>query len=236
MVGTSQTRGEEVYRRMRDDILSRRFGPGDKLPFAMLTKRYESSASVIREGLARLVEQGLACSEPQQGYRVAAVSVADLRDLTMARRAVETQALRLSLEHGDLAWESTLVASIHALERTPVIHGDGEMNPDWPELHRRFHEVLLDGCPSRRLIATALALRDSAELYRRWSAPADDDGHRDLDTEHRAIADAALSRDADLACELLAAHLQATADLLVARGLAEGFLDEPVADVRVAGG
>ncbi len=219
---------------MRDDILAGEFRPGDKLPFAMLTDRYESSASVIREGLARLVEQGLAHSEPQQGYRVASVSVADLCDLTMARKAVETQALRLSLEHGDLAWESALVATIHALERTPLPPVDAPSENDWGDLHRRFHEVLLEGCPSSRLVATALALRDSAELYRRWSAPANDGGKRDLNREHRAIADAALSRDADLACRLLAEHLQKTADLLVQRGLAEGFLDDPATDATVA--
>ena len=53
MAGSSQTRGDEVFRRMRDDIVAGEFKPGQKLPFAMLTERYESSASVIREGLAR---------------------------------------------------------------------------------------------------------------------------------------------------------------------------------------
>ncbi len=222
MATSSQTRGEAVYQQMRDDIVKGVFRPGQKLPFAVLTDRYESSASVIREGLARLVEQGLAQSEPQQGYRVASVSVSDLRDLTLARQAVETQALRLSIEHGDLAWESSVVATIHALERTPV------MTDGWAELHRRFHEVLLEGVPSKRLIATALGMRDSAELYRRWSAHADDGGERDVDGEHRAIADATLARDPDRACALLSEHLQTTADLLVQRGLAEGFLEEPV--------
>ncbi len=229
MATSSQTRGEAVYQQMRDDIFEGVFRPGQKLPFAVLTARYESSASVIREGLARLVEQGLAHSEPQQGYRVASVSVNDLRDLTMARQAVETQALRLSLEHGDLDWESSVVATIHALERT---EGPGEA---WGELHRRFHQVLLEGCPSKRLIATALCMRDSAELYRRWSAPADNDGKRDLNGEHRAIADAALDRDVERACTLLCEHLQTTADILIQRGLAEGFLQEPLTEASLVG-
>lgn len=228
MATGSQTRGEAVYQQMRDDIVEGVFRPGEKLPFAVLTERYESSASVIREGLARLVEQGLANSEPQQGYRVASVSVTDLRDLTMARQAIETQALRLSLEHGDLAWESSVVATIHALERTP------ERAKEWSGLHRRFHEVLLACCPSKRLIATALGMRDSAELYRRWSVPVNNGGTRDLAGEHRAIADAAIERDVERACSLLSDHLQTTADLLVQRGLAEGFLEDPLADASLA--
>ena len=210
---------------MRSDIVAGEFRPGSKLRFAMLTGRYESSASVIREGLARLVEQGLVLSEPQQGYRVAPVSIRDLKDLTLARCAVETQALRLSLEHGDLAWESSLVAAIHALERTPVGSRPSPGDP-WPVVHRRFHEILLEGCPSQRLINTALGLRDAAELYRRWSVPADDNGNRDLNQEHRAIADAAINRDAESACSLLEEHLNLTARLLLERGLQEGFLED----------
>ena len=225
MASTTATRGEEVYQRMRSDIVAGEFRPGSKLRFAMLTGRYESSASVIREGLARLVEQGLVLSEPQQGYRVAPVSIRDLKDLTLARCAVESQALRLSLEHGDLAWESSLVAAIHALERTPVGSRPSPGDP-WPVVHRRFHEILLEGCPSQRLINTALGLRDAGELYRRWSVPADDNGNRDLNQEHRAIADAAINRDAESACSLLEEHLNLTARLLVERGLQEGFLED----------
>ena len=225
MASTTATRGEEVYQRVRSDIVAGEFRPGSKLRFAMLTGRYESSASVIREGLARLVEQGLVLSEPQQGYRVAPVSIRDLKDLTLARCAVESQTLRLSLEHGDLAWESSLVAAIHALERTPVGSKPSPGDP-WPVVHRRFHEILLEGCPSKRLINTALGLRDAAELYRRWSVPADDNGNRDLNQEHRAIADAAINRDAESACSLLEEHLNLTARLLVERGLQEGFLED----------
>lgn len=225
MASTTATRGEEVYQRVRSDIVAGEFRPGSKLRFAMLTGRYESSASVIREGLARLVEQGLVLSEPQQGYRVAPVSIRDLKDLTLARCAVESQTLRLSLEHGDLAWESSLVAAIHALERTPVGSKPSPGDP-WPVVHRRFHEILLEGCPSKRLINTALGLRDAAELYRRWSVPADDNGNRDLNQEHRAIADAAINRDAESACSLLEEHLNLTARLLLERGLQEGFLED----------
>ncbi|WP_419838807.1 GntR family transcriptional regulator [Candidatus Poriferisodalis sp.] len=225
MASTTATRGEEVYQRVRSDIVAGEFRPGSKLRFAMLTGRYESSASVIREGLARLVEQGLVLSEPQQGYRVAPVSIRDLKDLTLARCAVESQTLRLSLEHGDLAWESSLVAAIHALERTPVGSKPSPGDP-WPVVHRRFHEILLEGCPSQRLINTALGLRDAAELYRRWSVPADDNGNRDLNQEHRAIADAAINRDTESACKLLEEHLNLTARLLVERGLQEGFLED----------
>jgi DNA-binding GntR family transcriptional regulator len=73
---------------------------------------------------------------------------------------------------------------------------------------------LLDGCRNSRILATATALRDSAELYRQWSAPQHDRG-RDIAAEHKAILDASVERHAELACELLAAHIQRTTDALL---------------------
>ena len=114
------TRTERVYTQLRRDILNGELQPGARLPFAELSERYGGSMSAIREGLQRLVEQGLVVSEPQLGFRVVALSVEDLVDLTVARCEIEGLALRFAVEHGDLAWESEIVASLYALEHTPL--------------------------------------------------------------------------------------------------------------------
>lgn len=221
----AQTRTQEVYARLRDDILSGRLLPGARLPFAELGARYESSTSAIREGLQRLVEQGLVVSEPQFGFRVVTLSVADLEDLTTARCEIEGLALRYSLEHGDLAWEARVVAAWHTLERTPQRTGDSDdpaaadaLAADWSVAHRAFHESLISGCPNRRIHAAASELRDAAELYRHWSwraAAARSGIRRDTDAEHRALVDAVLQRDAGRAVGLLHEHLTTTTRLLV---------------------
>lgn len=214
------TRTEEVYARLRDDIMSGRLLPGEKLPFADLSARYECSTSAIREGLQRLVEQGLVTSEPQLGFRVITLSVADLLDLTDARCDIEGLALRYSIEHGDLAWEAGVVAAWHTLERTGVEVGarGGGLGADWTVAHRAFHDSLIAGCPNRRIRAAAIELRDTAELYRHWSwqvAGGVDGGHRDVASEHEALVDAVLQRDAGRAVELLHEHLTTTTRLLV---------------------
>lgn len=214
------TRTEEVYARLRDDIMSGRLLPGEKLPFADLSARYESSTSAIREGLQRLVEQGLVTSEPQLGFRVVTLSVADLLDLTTARCDIEGLALRYSIEHGDLAWEAGVVAAWHTLERTPFEGAatGGALAAGWTVAHRAFHDSLISGCPNRRIRSTAIELRDAAELYRHWSwqaAVAESSGHRDVAAEHGALVDAVLQRDAGRAVELLHEHLTTTTRLLV---------------------
>jgi DNA-binding GntR family transcriptional regulator len=197
---------------LRADILSGRLLPGTKLRFADLIERYDCSTSVVREGLTRLTEQGLVQAEPQHGFHVTSLSLDDLDDLTTARCELEGLVLRKSIEHGDIAWESEIVAAHHALDRTPM-ESEGDpalLTEEWTQLHSRFHRALLAACPNQRLLNMALSLRDAAELYRRWSRPLGHDDHRDVRGEHRALVEAALRGDASEAVRLLEAHLRRT--------------------------
>lgn len=171
---------------------------------------------VLREALTRLTGEGLVESEPQYGFRVRALSTDDLRHLTEARRAIETLVLRQAIEHGGIGWESEVLAAHHRLERTPQMAVDdpSRLSDDWATAHAAFHRVLLSGCPNPRLLAIAESLRESAELYRRWSVPLDH-SHRDIPAEHRGVLDAILSHDADVAAARLEAHIQRTTDILL---------------------
>ena len=210
------TRAERVYSELRGDILAGRQRPGSRLPFADLAARYEASMGVIREVLTRLTAEGLVESEPQYGFRVVPLSVADLNHLTDARAAIETLVLGQAVEHGDVAWESQVLAAHHRLERTPQQAADdlGRLGADWTAAHAAYHHTLLAGCPNPRLLAIADLLRDSAELYRQWSVPLAH-AHRDIAAEHRAILDAVLNRDVEAATAALATHIHATTNVLL---------------------
>ncbi|KAA9158086.1 FCD domain-containing protein [Amycolatopsis acidicola] len=209
------TRGEIVLRALRDDILNGRLTPGSQLGFADLGSRYSASTGVLREVLPRLVEQGLASTQPQLGYRVVEVSTEDLVHLTEARIALETQVLAQSIRDGDLDWETSVVAAHHRLAQLSTLDDAGGMNPDWSDAHRRFHQVLLEGCPNRRLREVAGRLRDLSEVYHCWSVLNTDD-LRSRDEEHARIASLSVGRDIGGARAELAAHIQKTTDLLLA--------------------
>ena len=203
------TRNEEVSARLRADILTGRLLPGSRLRSAELVERYDCSTGVVREALTRLAEQGLVEAEPQHGFRVITLSVDDLHDLTVARCELEGLVLRMSIEHGDLAWESRVVAAHHALDRTPMEHDDDPnlLRDEWTLANAHFHEVLLSACPNQRLFAMASSLRDAADLYRRWSLPSATYDHARVHHEHRALTDAAVHHDADTAVRILHEHI-----------------------------
>ena len=208
---------EAVHARMRADVLAGAYAPGEKLKFADLCERYTASVAVVRESLTRLVEQGLAVSEPRIGFRVAPLSLEDLLDLTATRCDLEGLALRYAVERGDVEWESRLVAAHHVLERTPLLADDGppRVSDAWEAAHAAFHAALIAGCSSPRLLCMTESLRDASELYRRWSQPLEKS--RDVAAEHRGILEAALDRDADLAVTRLREHFTRTAEILRAR-------------------
>lgn len=211
---TPTTRAGAVYEQIRADILRGRLQPGQRLRFVELTERYSVSQSVVREALTRLAEQGLAVALPQQGFRVVTLSRSDLDELTEARKELECLVCRYAIERGDMHWESALVAAHHLLAATPAATADGEANPEWDDAHERFHRALLDGCGNSRLLEVALSLRESAALYRHWSGHLGNDRDRDMAAEHRGLLDAALARDAHLAVERLAAHIERTSAAL----------------------
>lgn len=217
MATPAVTRTERVFSALRSDILGGVFTPGQRLPFADLRERYKCSAGVAREALLRLAEQGLALAEPQQGFRVTEISVTDLADLTEARIEIETLVLRRAIKTGGVGWESQLLAVHHRLDRTPQQDSSDSkrFSEAWAAAHAAFHDALLAACPNVRLRSIAGSLRDSAELYRRWSLPIGHDDDRDVAGEHKALLTAALEGNEEHASAVLTEHIRRTTRVLL---------------------
>lgn len=218
MTRAVKTRVDAVYVQIRGDILAGRLHPGDKLLLADLAQRYGAKMGTVREALLKLAgEEDLVISEPQIGFRVRPISADDLQELTEARCVIEAEVFRLAIEHGDLEWESRVVASHHRLTRVPQMEPDDpdRISDAWASAHADFHEALLSGCTNSRLRSVALAWRESAEIYRRWSVTTPHKG-RDIAAEHEAMCNAAVARDGERGAELLRAHIATTTTAVLA--------------------
>lgn len=207
---------QAAYERLRADLLACRILPGERLIIRDLCERFGVSLGAIREALSRLTSEGLVTAEPQRGFRAVPISPADLADLTLARVEVETLCLRRAIAHGDVAWETRLVAAAHHLSRTPLraLEDPARSNEAWAQAHAAFHVALVAGCGSPWLLHLQSLLYAQSERYRRLSVPFEM-GERDVQQEHQAILEATLARDTDLAARLLAEHLEKTAQILL---------------------
>lgn len=209
------TRADDLYERLRSDIFLGRLGPGKRLKFPELCERYGASVGPVREALTKLTGERLVALQPHLGYAVAALSAAELTEITTARVDIESLAFRRAMRSGGDVWESGVVAAHHLLtlrdrEVPKLGHGDG-----WHLAHESFHAALIAGCPNNRLIDIARGLRAETEIYRRWAAPLLEENDRDPAAEHQALAEAALGRDIERGVELLGEHIAFTTQMLL---------------------
>jgi DNA-binding GntR family transcriptional regulator len=213
---SAATLATSLYDQLRADLLAGAHEPGSRLGIEALCAHYATSQTPLREALNRLIADGLVQRREQRGFAVAAISPADLDEITRTRCWLEEIALRESMAARSTAWEEALVLAHHRLARTPrSLRSDRfEDNPAWEPLHRAFHRALIAGCGSRWLLAFCEQLADQHHRYRRLSAPRAF-AKRAVKDEHQALLDAALGGDADQAVALLQAHFRRTAKVIL---------------------
>jgi GntR family transcriptional regulator, carbon starvation induced regulator len=208
---SAKTLIEHVYSRVKSDIVNLRLQPGAKLPIDDLRARYSVSSSTIREALLLLVAEVLVTAEGQRGFRAAPASLDDFQEITKLRKMMESLALRESIAAGDDNWESGVVAAFHKLNLIDLrqMRKSEALAQEWDERNHAFHEALVGACKSHWVRHFRRILYQSSSRYRRMSLKVVN-VRPGVQQEHKAIMDAALSRNADLACKLSDAHIERT--------------------------
>jgi DNA-binding GntR family transcriptional regulator len=211
---STETIGEAIYHRLREDIVFGRLEPGLKLRLERLRDRYDVSVATLRELLPRLVAEGLILFETQKGYEVAPVSAENLAEIAEMRLLLEGHAIGAAFAQGDLDWEAEVVAAHHRLSRMEarMVGGDRTANEDWKRYDRAFHRTLISACGSAEMMAAYDRIFDRFLRYQvllvmfRGQVAAE---------EHDALKDCALSHDADRARRILERHIGACIDYTV---------------------
>jgi len=204
---------ERAYRTLRAAIVRCDFAPGERLKLDALIAQYGFSSSPLREALNRLTQEGLVRALENRGFRVAPLSAEMLHDLTRMRLLVESEALRLAMQHGGDEWETTVVAAFHRLSLLAERRDAGKPIDiaEWTERHREFHMALFSGCGSPLLMQTAETYFTQAERYRRFAATQAREPRCKMPA-HQGLMNAALARKQAEALELLRKHIQGTTD------------------------
>jgi len=196
------------------DILAGRLAPASRLGITETAARYGVGATPLREALSRLVARGLVRAEGHRGFRVTAISRADLADIVLTRQAIEREALRLSMLKGDDAWEAGILAALHRLKRGVAADPRGFREGDaaFDALHKSFHSALIAACGSPRLLAAQSQLYDEAYRYRRLMMASFHSPEEFL-SSHERLADLIVARDG-AATKELERHIASTLALV----------------------
>ncbi|MGE4240538.1 GntR family transcriptional regulator [Ramlibacter sp.] len=205
---SGQTLSTTIANTLRAAISNGELAPGCKLRLDELRVTFGVSLSPLREALSRLSAEGFVVMEDQRGYRVAPVSEQNLVEVTKLRGMVECFALREAIARGDDKWEGDVVASLYRLNKLERTDAPADQVA-WEGAHRDLHYRLISACNMPLLLTFSATLHDLNDRYRRLfltSRPFDKTVRR----EHTDIANAALERNADLACGILAEHIERT--------------------------
>ncbi|MEZ5934643.1 MAG: FCD domain-containing protein [Alphaproteobacteria bacterium] len=210
-----ETLARAAYRELRADIIKGARAPGERLRIEKLKAIYGFGPTPLREALQMLAADQLVLVEGNRGFSVAQLDLDEFKDLNVARTVVEHAALRLSIAKGDDAWEAGIVAAGYLMgkEDAALSATADRVTDRWEAANTAFHTAMVAACGSRWLLNVRAGLHDQCARYRRASVY-QKRGERDLGAEHRAMAEAVLARDADLACDLTERHFALTASSL----------------------
>ncbi len=214
-----ETVGEKTYRRIRTDIVFGRLPPGERLTLDRMRDAYEASVSTLREMLSRLSSEGLVVAEGSRGFQVTPISAANLREVAAMRCLLETHALRLSFEAGDMDWEGGVVAAHHKLASMERRMRAGERSQHaeaWKSYDREFHAALIAACGSEVLLETHRQIYDRYLRYQMIAAVYRGDVAA---AEHRRLLESALARDWKTAQSTLTGHVQDCVTYMIGKRL-----------------
>jgi DNA-binding GntR family transcriptional regulator len=205
-----------VAERLRELVISGAYEPGSQLSEVELAERFGVSRGPIREGLQRLVQDGLLRSEPHRGVFVPEIGEADIADIYLAREAIEGAAIRLVSADPD---RQAVVATLRDLVAQMQAASTAERWSRVADVDMRFHSEVVRASGSARLVRMYGSLIDETRVLLSMTANAP--GREDLVSEHGELAELIASGDPGGAATALAHTFQKSRRTLTERaGLA----------------
>lgn len=192
-----------VYRALKDGILTGRLAPGEVISEVEASRRWSVSRTPVREAIRQLEQEGLVLWSPRRGATVAGISVAGVRDVYETREVLEELSARLVAERGAAEDQERLARLAEGVERA---HRAGRYL-EGMRLDNDFHRTMARATGNRVLASYSERLLDRT-LIARMLARRDPGRVDEISDEHLAILAALQARDGPLAAERAGDHVR----------------------------
>ena len=202
---------ENIFQKIKYDIVFGNLEPNQKLKLNLLQKEYNVSISILREVLNRLCGDGFIIYKVQKGFFVSPISKKDLYEIADLRIILETHALEISIKNKDYEWEAELLGAYHKLN-----HAENELEKNnlnakslWTKYDAEFHQMLIKKCNSINLIRIHEVIFDK---YLRYQLLILKYRGKDSIKEHRDLLDYSLISNIQKAQNTLRDHIKKGVD------------------------
>jgi DNA-binding GntR family transcriptional regulator len=201
---TTSSLSEQIEHAIKDEILSGRFTPGQRIQIDELADRWRVSTTPIRDALRRLESAGLVEVAPRRGFFVATLSKREFKNIFDLRIALETLAIETATARIPDEELQQALGRYREAERRLKLHGDRSL---LIEHDHTLHDLIIHYCDNPKLIEFMRELHDLDVWARATLVMRRPDSYEQALPEHIRVMEALQARNADAAREALREHL-----------------------------
>lgn len=194
---------------LRQDILTGRFEPGDRLLEIPLSQLYDCGRAAVRLALVELTSEGLVEREANRGATVRRISITEAVQITEARAALESVIAGRAARNASADDRKELATIIDDMRTAVAEDRGGDYSGLNATLHRRLREM--SGHVVAAQLVTNLRNRAAHHQYRLALMPGRPAESFD---QHAAIVDAVVAGDEGAASMAMGEHLRSVVDVL----------------------
>jgi DNA-binding GntR family transcriptional regulator len=207
---------EQIAGRLRNEIVSGRWAPGEKLPEHLLCSRLNVSRTPLRQAFKVLESEGLIALLPHRGAVVTEPTPEDTHDKLTVLGTLECLAVELACEHATDAELSEIRALHDEMMRCYAAHDVA----GYYRLNDRVHRAIVRISKSRTIAELHDLLTRHVDRVRNIVNIGEDLKDRSKH-EHEMLIKALLARNKDTARAHMAEHMTSIREKIRA-GLAAG--------------
>lgn len=197
--------GNKIFDILRDRILNDEYEHGQKLNELALANELKISRTPIREALKQLELEGLVESIPNKGVYVKGFSPRDIDDMFEIRLALEGLAIQLAIDRMDEVHLSKIKDVFELMEFYTIKKDQEKIN----DLNILYHETIYQATQSQYFEQLLKDVHYYVSVTSRHSIVQPER----LETaikEHRAILEAIIAGDKELARDTIQKHIRKT--------------------------
>lgn len=205
---------ERVYFYLQNKIISNQLKPGSRINYQELIDELGVSKTPLRDAINRLQQDGFIEIKPRSGTFVKSPNLEDVIEIFDVRKALEREAIALSI---DRIPQATIYKLLNRIDQVDLDIKNGESEP-FLQLDREIHNTIIHYTYNSRLVQ----IMDSLQAHINWIAVMLAEklikGALLANDHHRQILTAMMDGDVKLAQKIMEEHIEvikqvATTDL-----------------------
>lgn len=202
----AKTVTDAVYERLKTDIMSGVYRPGQRLMETEVAEKLEVSRTPVRDAMIRLEQDGLTTIKPHRGIYVRKLSPKDVQDYYQLRAVLEGLGAKLATQNATKEDHDKLQHMLEDMHNILESHKNAKHFKEMATINNQFHQLIFDIADNQVLAQTRETLANTIALVRSTSWQ---NQQRIFETwqEHQEIVEAIVSKDAQLAQKKMEEHI-----------------------------